>query len=139
MSVPQPNYFAPASFGSLELRKRADTEFIGQQISYEENVCATVRMLNLDALALSRLDFVKLDVEGMELEILIGGRTALSRHHPIMVVEVIKSDHSALINFLVELGYHVFTIGINLLAVHSSDPTLKQIKIINNKQLVLSE
>src|SRR5499427_2647526 len=34
--VPQPNYLVPASFGSLELRKSDNTEFIGQAIDYSE-------------------------------------------------------------------------------------------------------
>src|SRR5260221_1022167 len=32
LMIPQPDYLAPASFGSLELRKSQNTEFIGQPI-----------------------------------------------------------------------------------------------------------
>src|SRR5271155_1769463 len=32
MKIPNPNYLAPASFGSLELKKRDEPEFIGQDI-----------------------------------------------------------------------------------------------------------
>ena len=34
ISIPQPDYLKPASFGSLELRQRPNTEFIGQAIDY---------------------------------------------------------------------------------------------------------
>jgi len=137
LAVPQPNYFAPASFGSLELRKRTEPEFIGQQISYEADACTTVPMVTLDSLALHRLDLVKLDVEGMELDVLRGGRKALADHHPIMVVEVIKSDKPALEASFNDLNYRVFSIGINLLAVHTTDPTLQNINTTNN-QLTLT-
>lgn len=137
LAVPQPDYFSPGSFGSLELRRRAGNEFIGQAISYEAGASATVPMVNLDSLGLERLDFVKLDVEGMEMEVLRGGRDALARHRPIMMIEVMKSDREAIGAFLAELGYHRFLIGISLLAVHTSDPTFHQINVRDN-QLVLN-
>ena len=135
MSVPQPDYFSPASFGSLELRQHANNEFIGQPVSYEGG--NTVPVVNLDALGLDRLDLVKLDVEGMELEVLRGARDVLARHRPILLVEVIKSDAAALEALVTELGYRVFPIGINMLAVHASDPTLLQIRQLDN-QLTLT-
>jgi hypothetical protein len=36
MRIPNPDYTVPASFGSLELRQRPNTEFIGQPINYAE-------------------------------------------------------------------------------------------------------
>jgi len=133
LTVPQPDYFMPASFGSLELRRRAGTEYIGQQISYEASAGAAVPMVNLDSLALDRLDLVKLDVEGMELEVLRGARDALARHRPIMLIEFIKSDRAALEAFVAGLGYRMFFVGINMLAVHASDPTLDQIELKDNR------
>lgn len=136
MAIPQPDYFKPASFGSLELRQRLATEFIGQAISYEAGASTAVPMVSIDSLDLNRLDFVKIDVEGMEIEVLRGGRTFFQRHHPIMLVEVIKSDRAALQTFMTDLGYRIYAMGVNLLAIHHADPTLKQIEVCNN-QLVL--
>ena len=68
LRIPTPNYMAPASFGSLELRQSAVNEFIGQEIDYSEQKLNTVRMLTIDSLNLSRLDLIKIDVERMELE-----------------------------------------------------------------------
>ena len=65
MNIPVPDYFKPSSFGSLELKPRADTEFIGQPIDYGNTV--PVQKISIDALGLPRVDFIKLDVEGMEL------------------------------------------------------------------------
>ncbi len=49
MRIPRPNYLSPASFGSLELRRTEQTEFIGQAIDYEDRL-AQVRALTLDSL-----------------------------------------------------------------------------------------
>jgi FkbM family methyltransferase len=37
-----------------------------------------------------RLDFVKIDVEGMELEVLRGGREALAKYRPVVVFETLE-------------------------------------------------
>jgi FkbM family methyltransferase len=127
LAVPRPNYFVPASFGSLEMKQQPDTEFIGQEISYAANDCVNVPLVRIDDLALKRLDFFKLDVEGMEVDVFKGARGTLARCHPIVLVEVIKSDRDALGAMLTELGYELFPMGMNSLAVHQDDPTLKQI------------
>lgn len=131
LAVPQPDYFSPASFGSLELRPNAQNEFIGQAVSYEAETCNKVPMVNLDSLGLQRLDFAKLDVEGMELEVLRGGLNLLQQFHPILWIEIIKSDRTAIETLLTELGYSLFPAGINLLAIHRDDPTLSQISLSN--------
>jgi len=136
--VPQPDYYQAASFGSLELRQRPNTEFIGQQISYEAGAGAAVPMASLDSLTLERLDLVKLDVEGMELEVLRGARAALEKHRPIMYIEVVKSDPAAIETLLKELGYRVFPAGLNAIAVHETDPTLAQISVTAGQVLLTS-
>lgn len=139
LAVPQPDYFKPASFGSLELRPRAGTEFIGQPVSYDAGASVAVPMVSLDSLGLERLDLVKLDVEGMELEALRGARDVLARHRPILMVEVIKSDPAAIEALVGELGYSMFFLGVNMLAVHPGDPTARQIELVGNQLLLRTE
>ncbi|WP_211461061.1 FkbM family methyltransferase [Collimonas silvisoli] len=132
LTVPAPDYFTPASFGSLEMRQNDGNEFIGQQISYEASACNTVPLVSLDSLNMGRLDLVKLDVEGMEIDVLRGARSVLSKQHPIMIVEVLKSDRAAIENFVTGLGYRVFPAGLNIIAVHTTDPTIHQISVKDN-------
>ncbi len=129
MRVPQPDYFAAASFGSLELKPRADTEFIGQPIDYSDEKTVAVQQISLDALSLPRVDLIKLDVEGMELEALEGARQMLETSRPIVLVEHVKSGPERLRAFLDERGYRVVDAGVNLLAIHRSDPTLSELQI----------
>nr|WP_233446467.1 FkbM family methyltransferase [Paraburkholderia terrae] len=132
MSVPRPDYTRPASFGSLELRQRENTEAIGQPISYDAQHGVKVPVIDLPSLNLDRLDFLKLDVEGMEVDVLRGARAVLERHRPVMLIEMIKSDRDAIQTFLTELGYRQFDYGIDQLAIHESDPTLQHIHRTEN-------
>jgi len=129
ISVPVPDYFTPSSFGSLEIRQNPSTEFIGQPINYAEENCLKTKLMTIDSLALKRLDFIKIDIEGMEVEALSGAEKSIADFKPILLVEKIKSDETAIQAFLDKYQYKVFQAGINLLAVHQDDPTLENIKI----------
>jgi FkbM family methyltransferase len=127
LKIPQPDYLAPASFGSLELKKRENNEFIGQEISYESDRTSEIRTLSLDSLAIERIDLIKIDVESMELEVLQGSVNSIQRSHPVLIVESIKTDQSELRTLLERLEYRVFIMGLNFLAVHKEDKILAHI------------
>jgi FkbM family methyltransferase len=129
MKMPTPNYLAPASFGSLELKKRENTEFIGQAIDYSENKMVDVRTISLDSFNFPRLDLIKMDVEGMELDALAGGIKCISDYHPILLVEVVKSDKNKLRAWLENFDYSVFDGGMNFVAVHKADKCLAYVQI----------
>jgi len=120
MRVPQPDYLAPGSFGSLELRQTDTTEFIGQSIDYQGRL-AEVQTLTLDSLGLSRLDLLKIDVEGMEIEVLEGARGLIESQRPIIIAEYLKTDRQRLTALLSRWGYRQFTLGLNVVAVHEAD------------------
>jgi FkbM family methyltransferase len=128
MKMPDPNYLVAASFGSLELRKRENTEFIGQPIDYSEDKMIDVRAINLDLFNLPRLDLLKIDVEGMEFEALAGGAKCIATHHPILLVEVVKTDENRLRAWLENLGYSIHRAGANFLAFHKDDKSLASVK-----------
>jgi FkbM family methyltransferase len=126
LQIPNPDYFTPSSFGSLELRQRPNNEFIGQPVDYANNT-ALVRKMALDELGLQRVDFIKIDVEGMELEALAGARATIERSHPILLIEKIKTDVPELERWLLGNGYKAFAFGINIVAVHQGDASLNDI------------
>lgn len=129
IEIPVLDYTKPASYGSLELRPGdTPTQFIGQAIDYEAGPKAAVSLLALDDLGLQRLDFVKLDVEGMELDALKGARRSLEAHKPILLVEHLKAAPGVLESHLKDLGYHCIMTPLNILAVHLDDPGLVQVK-----------
>jgi FkbM family methyltransferase len=126
--IPQPDYLKPASFGSLELKQRATNEYIGQKIDYSDEATVPVRCITLDSLGMSRIDLLKIDVEGMEIETLAGAENLIRSFSPIILVEWIKSSREDLKNMLSQFNYVYFEVGINLLAIHNSDPTLGHVK-----------
>lgn len=127
IDIPQPDYFKPSSFGSLEIRKNDSNEFIGQTIHYETGKCLSVPLVTIDSLQLKRLDLIKIDIEGMEVDALEGAQKTIQKFLPILVIEKIKSDENLLKNFLNSMGYRIYFMGINIVAIHESDPANKLI------------
>jgi FkbM family methyltransferase len=127
--IPMPDYLSPGSFGSLELRRREGTEFIGQSVDYSDEKTVPIGTISLDALALARIDLIKIDVEGMEVEAIEGAAASIARCSPILIVESIKSDKIRLQQTLQQLGYRIFEVGLNLVAIHADDKTLTHVKM----------
>jgi FkbM family methyltransferase len=128
ISVPRPDYFSPSSFGSLEIRKTSTTEFIGQVIDYTEANGVRTKMTSIDALNLKRLDLIKIDIEGMEMEALIGAEQSIKAYKPQLMIEKIKSNEDEIRKFLARFDYQIFPLGINILAIHKDDPVSQQIQ-----------
>ena len=137
IKIPVPNYLMPSSFGSLELKQRQNSEFIGQKISYNDIEMQSVRLLTIDSLELTRVDFIKIDVEGMELEVLEGASQTISKTRPILMIEIIKVDRRLVEENLNKLGYIIYSMGINILAVHIEDSINNNLKFVD-RSLILT-
>lgn len=127
IGVPVPNYLSPSSFGSLEIRETKSNEFIGQQINY--NNLQDTQMVSIDEMKLARVDLIKIDIEGMEMDALNGAKDTIIKAKPNLIIEKIKSNESDINHFLVNYGYKIFPLGLNLLAIHETDPLSNQIVI----------
>jgi FkbM family methyltransferase len=128
MRIPTPDYLNPGSFGSLELRPSERTEFIGQTVDYSDKAAVTIRTVTIDSFEFPRLDLIKIDVEGMEIEAIEGAAASLARCRPLLLVESIKSDRARLREALENLGYRLFDAGLNLLAIHRDDKIVGHVK-----------
>jgi FkbM family methyltransferase len=122
IEVPMLDYDRPASYGSLELRPWEGAEPIGQPVDYK--VTERVPLLTVDSMDLERVDLLKIDVERMELDVLIGARETITRCRPIIMVERIKAKGDELGAALREFGYPTqWHVGLDILAIHPDDPT----------------
>jgi FkbM family methyltransferase len=93
--VPQPDYALPGNFGGIALGSFAS----GERVS----------VVALDSLDLPRCDFVKIDVEGMERDVLEGAARTIERFQPTLYVENDRADRSpALIEYLLGMGYRLY-------------------------------
>jgi FkbM family methyltransferase len=65
-------------------------------------------VVRIDDLGLSACHFIKVDVEGMEREVLLGAAETIRRFRPLLYVEDDRSDKSAeLRGLLASFGYHL--------------------------------
>jgi FkbM family methyltransferase len=95
IKVPVLDHRAAQNFGGLSLERAAQGE--------------DVPLITLDSLSLPSLRLLKIDVEGMESDVILGGRQTIIRHRPILYVENDRRQHSAqLIGLIEELGYDLY-------------------------------
>jgi FkbM family methyltransferase len=64
-----------------------------------------VKIETLDSYQLRDVDFIKIDVEGHELEVLHGGKRTLDAWSPVLLIEVKEDNLEAVTVFLKGLGY----------------------------------
>ncbi|MCA1323386.1 FkbM family methyltransferase [Herbaspirillum sp. alder98] len=92
--VPALNHAAVNNFGGLSLSSEKQGE--------------PVPVVALDALELPSLKLLKIDVEGMEHEVLSGARQLIMQHRPLLYVENDRREKSAaLITLIDALGYEM--------------------------------
>jgi FkbM family methyltransferase len=125
--IPLLDYTKPASFGSFEIKPSANSDYIGQTVNYDSGPTLEVNLVALDDLGCERVDFIKIDVEGMELEALEGAKGLIEAFKPIMMIEWVKATPGTLEPWLEARGYRCFPMHMNILAVHESDPSLSAI------------
>jgi FkbM family methyltransferase len=93
--VPALDYESPLNFGGVGLAANGAGE--------------RVPTMTLDELPIDRCKLLKIDVEGMELEVLEGARTLIDTFKPIIYMENNNARKSpALIQALEEAGYDLF-------------------------------
>jgi FkbM family methyltransferase len=98
------DYGVPQDFGSFSL--------------LQQNALPTerVRIVTLDSIGLQRLDLLKIDVEGMEIEVLMGAQASIQRGRPWCCIEYWKIGLPALKDVFEGSGYELYRIDhLNLL------------------------
>jgi FkbM family methyltransferase len=106
--------FGASSFWQLELRKTQNT-FIDQPIDYSEARLVAVRAVGIDSPNLPRIDFIKIDIEGMQMEALSGAAESIARSKPVLLIESINANATTLREWLSARDYQIFRFGTNSL------------------------
>lgn len=115
IGVPHVDYGQPGHYSSLSLNRDAD---IGQ----DRGETYPARMRTIDGMGLGRLDVLKLDIEGMEIEALEGARQTIMRCRPFITVEWIHVGEKPLRDFMDDMGYRSYAAGLMLACLHRDDP-----------------
>ena len=71
------------------------------------DAAGTIRVRRLDDLGLGRVEFLKIDVEGMEMAVLAGARNTIARDRPSIFVEVLDATIPDFLGFLDSVGYRI--------------------------------
>lgn len=96
--VPEISFGSKGNYGGLSLLE-----------DHSKKDYYPVKMAKLDDYNLFKLDFLKIDVEGMELEVLQGATKTIQKHKPFLYVENDRSERSdSLIDYLKENKYEIY-------------------------------
>jgi len=107
LAIPHFDHGRPLSFGSVEFGA-AQREPIGQPRGDGARRQDDVQVVTIDQLAFPAVHLLKIDVEGMELDVLCGGERTIRRDRPLIFLEYLKGDQHALATWLLDAGYRVF-------------------------------
>jgi FkbM family methyltransferase len=102
LQIPLVDYFSKNDFGTVTFKDTpsVDGTFIGQD---------KVKTVVLDNLGLNRLDMMKIDVEGMEMNVLQGAKQSILKFKPLIFIEYfLAKPEDGLQEFFVDLGYNIF-------------------------------
>ncbi len=95
IEIPEIDYRRSENFGAISLQGDCRGE--------------RVPMMTLDSLELDRCRLIKIDVEGMEFEVLLGARETLEKCKPFLYLEAKKSRSTqSCIQLIQELGYSIY-------------------------------
>jgi FkbM family methyltransferase len=75
--------------------------------SLEADSDGDIRVAPLDELVSEPVDFLKIDVEGMELEVLAGAEKLIARSRPLIFIEIANRNTMAFVAWLDAAGYRV--------------------------------
>lgn len=76
----------------------------------EETQKVNVKVKKLDSFKFKEIDFIKIDVQGYELEVLLGAEITLVNNNPIICLEEDNPQNSETIPYLKSLNYSVIDI-----------------------------
>ena len=121
-----PDYSAKNNFGGLELMTPQLSDNQSMTLSKSEDI----KTIILDDFHES-VDFIKIDIEGMEDRALRGATTLFDNNNPVAFVEILKTDRHFIFDFFKSRAYQGFELGGNLLAL----PKQSELNVTGIKKL----
>lgn len=111
----EPNYNQPNDFGTFSLvndtiNKKSDRSII--------DLCTLDAFVN--GFNITNIDLIKVDVEGMDIDVLQGAKTTIERFKPVIFVEYFDNNRSIkeeLEYIFNQLNYSIEVIGNNILGI----------------------
>lgn len=89
--------------GSLKPQRRKQLGSVAMKTDAQ----GEIDIAPLDDLIEERVDFIKIDVESMELDVLLGARRIVERDRPLILIEVQDENLSGFLTLVEKFGYRV--------------------------------
>ena len=112
-----PTIDRPSNLGGFEINEqRGSTAWASSSSTVSQEKIQIVTLdQHLGELQVEKVNFIKIDVEGMELDVLLGGEATLERFRPIVFYENDRiGQHSMLYDFFTSRNYTLFWVVFNL-------------------------
>lgn len=71
---------------------------VGLKEDKDLKVKKEIGVITLDSLKLDHISEIKIDVEGMELDVLEGAKETITKNKPVIFIEILKSNYDSFIN-----------------------------------------
>jgi FkbM family methyltransferase len=86
------SFFVPIADDGTELHLAGNLKNTHAQFQRQKVI--DTEIATLDSFALSEVTFIKVDVEGSELEVLEGGRATIARDRPTLLIELLSGTYA---------------------------------------------
>jgi FkbM family methyltransferase len=116
IEIPQYDYHQPMNFGSVEFTPE-QSEPLPQQRGHDPARTEYVPLTTIDRFEFPSVHLMKIDAEGMELQVLQGSAQTIRRCRPVLYVEYLKNNRELLQQSIEQLDYVVYENGANLLCI----------------------
>ena len=100
-----PDYSKFNNFGAFELHRpfKNSTNLNIRKCGVYENV-KTIKLDNFD----EEVDFIKMDIEGMESVAIEGSKYIIKKFRPILYIELLKTNNEEIINYFKNNNYRIY-------------------------------
>lgn len=116
IEIPQFDYNRPLNFGSAEFGAE-HSEKLSQVCGNDPEKVEYVPLTTIDRCEFPKVHLIKIDAEGMELQVLGGALQTIRRCRPVFYAEFVKGDRQALRRAILKLDYVVHEHHMNYLCI----------------------
>ena len=110
------------------------------QFDYGKTTLASgndVKTVPLDMIGLPKVDFVKIDVEGMELQVLYGMRGTLAEKKPHLLIEMQdQTKYSSIYDYLKGFNYYMYWLTVS--TYNANNHKKNQVNVFGNQHGVIN-
>lgn len=102
-SIPSVNAAASNNFGGFSIQETSASE------ANEDAMCEKITIRTIDSFDFGKVDFIKIDVEGMEIDVLVGAQRVIQQYQPCILAECNTMQSGVdVLRFCEEQKYRVY-------------------------------